>query len=97
MPSCGEAVRMQDPTSISSNILLVAPNPSKGWTTISYSYDVVPTIEVYSILGRKIASYSASATNGSWELDTTALPTGVYVVVMKDNDAVLMQKKLIIE
>ena len=77
--------------------MLIAPNPSKGWTTISYSHTVVPTIEVYSILGRKVANYSANITKGSWELNTTGLPTGVYVVVMKYNDAVLMQKKLIVE
>lgn len=97
MPSCEQVARLEDPTVLNTNLLLIAPNPSKGWTTISYSHTVVPTIEVYSILGRKVANYSANTTKGSWELNTTGLPTGVYLVVLKDNDAVLMQKKLIVE
>jgi hypothetical protein len=97
MPECHPSGKMQDQNTISKNDLVIAPNPSKGVTSISYSHSSAPTLEVYSLLGRKVASYTAPTTKGRWELTTTGLPTGVYIVVMKENDVVLLQQKLLIE
>ena len=97
MPSCHPSGKMQNPSIKNSNSLVIAPNPSKGLTSISFSNGKVPTLEVYTLLGKKVANYTASTTKGSWELDTTTLPTGVYIVVMKENDAVVLQQKLIVE
>lgn len=80
------------------NSLVLSPNPSKNHVSITYdSPGVTPVMEVYSILGKKITDYKAVAASGSWELTTTELPTGVYIVVMKERDVVLMQQKLVVE
>lgn len=97
MPSCLPTGKMQNPSLKTDNILLIAPNPSKGVTSISFSHSIAPTITVYSLLGVELASYKATTTVGSWELNTTGLPSGVYVVVMKENNQVLMQQKLVVE
>lgn len=97
MPGCHPTGKIQNPSAIGNNNLIIAPNPSKGVTSISYNHSTAPTLEVYSLLGRKVASYTATATKGSWELTTTGLPTGVYIVVMKENDVVLKQQKLLVE
>ena len=80
-----------------ANGLLLAPNPSKEVTSISYIHSVPPTIVVYTLLGKLIASYEATTPSGSWELNTSTLAAGVYIVVMKENDLILMQQKLIVE
>ena len=97
LPGCQPVGRMQNPTIIAANNLLIAPNPSKEGTSISYIHSVPPTIVVYTLLGKLIASYEATTPSGSWELNTSTLAAGVYIVVMKENDLILMQQKLIVE
>ena len=83
---------------LGSNGLLLSPNPSKNRVTITYyTHNENSTLEVCSILGKKIADYKAVSGSGSWELNTSNLAAGVYTVVMRENNLVLMQKKLIVE
>ncbi len=77
--------------------LLIAPNPTKESTIINYENSIKPTIEIYNILGTKIASYTAESNKGSWNVNTSAMPSGIYIVVMKESDEIISQKKLIIE
>lgn len=79
------------------NQMSIAPNPTKETTTISFESTTASTIEVYSLLGVKLASYNSSETKGNWELNTSTLPTGVYIVVMKNNNTIVSQKKLLKE
>ena len=88
---------MAAPQDLVNSKLTIAPNPSKTVTTISYDYSLAPTIEIYSMLGQRVANYLADAPQGTWNFETTQLPAGIYVVVMKDKDQIVLQQKLIIE
>ena len=96
-PSCGNSNRLAAPQDMVSSKLTIAPNPSKTVTAISYDYSLAPAIEVYSMLGQRIANYLADAPQGTWNFETAGLPVGIYVVVMKDKDQIVLQQKLIIE
>ncbi|MGV9004414.1 T9SS type A sorting domain-containing protein [Flavobacterium sp.] len=98
LKSCEENTSSkQVATTINLNNMVIAPNPAKETTTISFENATSPTIEVYSLLGVKLATYNAKEAKGNWELNTSALPTGVYIVVMKENNSILLQKKLMKE
>ena len=76
----------------------IAPNPSKEEVTIKYSsLSTAPTIEIVSILGKIVGNYNAKTTSGEWNVDTSSLPSGIYIVVMKENNSVVSQKKLVVE
>ena len=81
----------------SGNKFYIAPNPSKSTTAISFDYTLAPAIEVYSMLGQRVANYLADAPQGTWNFETAGLPAGIYVVVLKDKDQIVFQQKLIIE
>ena len=78
--------------------LVIAPNPAKESTTIDYISNITAlTIEIYSILGNKISSYTATSTKGSWNVDTSVMPSGIYIVVLKENGLIVSQQKLSIK
>ena len=78
------------------NNFSIAPNPSNGITIIEFSTNsTAPTMEVYSILGNKISSYTATSTKGSWNVDTSVMPSGIYIIVMKVDGLIVSQEKLI--
>ena len=81
----------------SGNKFSIAPNPSKTVTAISYDYTLAPAIEVYSMLGQRVANYLTDAPKGTWNFETAGLLAGIYVVVLKDKDQIIVQQKLIIE
>jgi Secretion system C-terminal sorting domain len=79
-------------------ILSIAPNPSKGITNINYTTNSENSIlELYSILGRLVSNQSNNTNSGSWLLDTCTMPSGVYIVVLKDANGIQMQQKLIVQ
>ena len=96
-PSCGSVNRLAAPQDMVNSTLTIAPNPSKSTTAISFDYTLAPAIEVYSMLGQRVANYLADAPQGTWNFETAGLPAGIYVVVMKDKDQIVLQQKLIIE
>ena len=80
------------------NVFNITPNPAKNSTTITFSNAITaPMLEVYDVLGKVISSHQASNTNDSWVLDTSKMVAGVYIVALKLEDNVVMQKKLVIE
>ncbi len=95
LPTCaGSSSKLINNTKYIS--LLVAPNPTKNGTSISYSSNTkAPIIEVYSILGNRIASYESKGTIGIWDLETTNMSNGIYIVVMKVDGLIVSQQKLI--
>jgi PKD domain/Secretion system C-terminal sorting domain len=99
LPSCIATGKM-NPTKnkiTSSNDLVIAPNPSKGSTAISFTYSTAPQLVIYDVFGKQITQYTANEAKGTWQLDTIGIAAGVYIVVMKDASGILMQKKLVIE
>ena len=80
------------------NVFNLSPNPAKNSTTITFSNAIIaPMLEVYDVLGKVISSHQASNTNDSWVLDTSKMAAGVYIVALKLEGNVVMQKKLVIE
>ena len=78
--------------------LVIAPNPAKNSTNITFSNTTTPPLlEIYSVLGKLITSYHAANNSDVWQLDTSNLSSGLYIVVLKEDNQITMQKKLIIE
>ena len=76
----------------------IAPNPAKNSTNITFSNTTTPPLlEIYSVLGKLITSYQATSNKDAWQLDTSNLSSGLYLVVLKEDNQIMMQKKLVIE
>ncbi len=96
LPSCS-SITSKTANSAKEISLLIAPNPSEDETIITFvSTTTAPKIEVYSILGKLISNYEATTLTGKWELNTSNLTSGIYVVVMRINEEIISQQKLII-
>ncbi|CAM3624367.1 T9SS type A sorting domain-containing protein [Flavobacterium gelidilacus] len=74
------------------------PNPARDLVTIQYDLDVENTnVEVYDISGRVINHYKLSSSRGELQVNTSTYQAGIYIVIVKQNDTILLQQKLIIE
>ena len=74
------------------------PNPAKDLVTIAYDLAIDKArVEVYDISGRAINQYVLASSKGELQLQTSTYQAGIYIVVVKDNDTILLQQKLIIE
>lgn len=100
-PDCGVQSRpgaMDD--ELNGYELVIAPNPAKENVSMNFTYlekDSEKTIQVYNLLGVMLESYTPAIQNGTWDLNTSRFPAGQYIVVMKENGNILMQKNLIIQ
>ena len=75
--------------------LMLYPNPATNKVNIRFeSAQTQSQIEVYDLTGRLMASFESSAKEGVWELDLAPMATGVYVVVLRQNNQIVMQRKL---
>jgi PKD domain/Secretion system C-terminal sorting domain len=76
----------------------ILPNPAKEQTVIDYKgLNANATIELYDITGRNITNYTTTANEGSWILQTNTYPAGIYIVVVRSNNIIVTQRKLIIQ
>ena len=104
-PICGEGqyarASMDDVMENDAILLLVAPNPVSETTTIAYTYGSEPAksrvIEIYSLLGTLIESYTPETGQGKWTVNLSRYPSGQYIVVMRENGSAVAQKGIIIE
>lgn len=55
-----------------------------------------PTISIYDLTGKLLTSQTTASKKGTVNLSLTNFATGMYVVVLKENGYISMQKKLII-
>jgi alpha-tubulin suppressor-like RCC1 family protein len=86
------------PTFEKESALKVFPNPAKDVVSIQYNLDANNShLEVYDIAGRSISTNVLSSSVGDLQLNTSSFPSGVYIVVVKQDGVLLAQKKLIIE
>ncbi|MEZ4886178.1 MAG: T9SS type A sorting domain-containing protein [Chitinophagales bacterium] len=61
----------------------VYPNPVRDNLTIDLGYDTnVRYVEVYNLIGRKMAHYSVPSNGGKYRINASALPEGIYFVKM---------------
>jgi hypothetical protein len=76
----------------------LAPNPTKEETIISYNgLEENSLVEIYDLTGRLINNYELQNTTGNLIVNTSSLPSGIYIVVVKSNDYNIFQQKLIKE
>ncbi|CAM3624333.1 T9SS type A sorting domain-containing protein [Flavobacterium gelidilacus] len=74
------------------------PNPAQDFVTIAYDLGIDNAIvEIYDISGRAINTYKLAASKGELQLTTSTYQAGIYIVIVKQNDTILLQQKLIIE
>lgn len=81
-----------------NNIFSLYPNPATDLVTIQYNLEIDnANVEVYDISGRAINQYKLSSSKGELQLNTSTYQAGIYIVVVKQNETILLQQKLIIE
>ena len=86
------------PTFENESVLSVFPNPAKDVVSVQYKLDSAKAqLEVYDIAGRSISTNVLSSSVGDLQLDTSSYPSGIYIVIVKQDGVLLTQKKLIIE
>ena len=82
-----------NPTSFS-----LYPNPAVTAVTLSYSLELEgATLEIYDLTGRNITKKALSSADKEVTLSIDSYPAGMYMLVVKQADAILWQNKLIIK
>ncbi len=80
--------------SFSNSSFALFPNPAEHHITITTSTPIDNAkIEVYDFLGRSVLS-SHFKNEKTFNLNIENLNAGIYIVVLKQNDKLLLQKKL---
>lgn len=75
--------------------LVLYPNPAQNQVNIQYESQAANAqLEIYDLTGRLIASHSTTEAKGTWQLPLHNMASGIYVVVLKENNQIIMQKKL---
>ncbi|WP_055448664.1 spondin domain-containing protein [Lacinutrix mariniflava] len=78
--------------------LKLFPNPSYGNVSIlGSSIAKLKSVEIYNILGSKVKDISISTSNNRFELNTSDLNKGVYLVKMNDNKGNSKTQKLVLQ
>lgn len=101
LPSCdgtGEQSKLTDAMASTQRLLQVVPNPAKLTTEVQFASAITnPSLELYDLTGRLMDSYTAMEAKGYWRLTIDQYPTGVYIVVLRENGQVVQQQKLVKE
>jgi hypothetical protein len=85
------------PTQIEPISLSIFPSPMESVTTILLSGASAADVEIFDVLGREVDHFSI---DGSYEWQTTALPSGTYIVravVNGASDAQTLTKRIVKE
>lgn len=83
-----------------SDLLLVAPNPSKGTTTIYYDFGEHrgdKSLELYDYLGRRLFSITPQEREGQTTIDAEHYADGSYFIFMKVDGVIVKKTKLIVQ
>lgn len=81
--------------------LEIAPNPASQVTDLYYEFPDTDakegSIEVYDVIGRLLDVHKPAVGKGKWSLSLQNFAAGHYIVLMKRNDQILIQKNLIVK
>jgi PKD repeat protein len=81
------------------SLFTLVPNPANTITTIAYSLPEntlgTKTLELYDITGKRIGLHNLQQ-KGLLQLDISARPSGIYLVVIRQNGAILGSAKLVV-
>ncbi len=77
---------------------IVSPNPARDVATVKYELTSSnASLEVYDLLGKSLFKQNLSAAKGEVRLNTSTYASGVYIIVIRQNDGSILQQKLVIE
>lgn len=77
---------------------IVSPNPAKDVATVKYELaSSSASLEVYDLLGKSMVKYNLTSAKGEVRLNTSAYASGVYIIVIRQNDGSILQQKLVID
>ena len=77
-------------TEISNTDIKIYPNPTQNIINVSYNKEFLP--KIYDITGRKLLTSNSTTT------DISQLSKGIYIILLKDEQGVLLEmEKLIVE
>mgnify|MGYP006146737953 CR=1 FL=1 len=80
------------------NVFTMYPNPAKDVVTLQYDLAVAnATVEVFDLTGRLIQNVALNSFSGTNELNVSAYPAGVYLVLVKQGAAMVSSSKLVVE
>ena len=82
------------------NFLTISPNPTKAEAILTYKLENEMSVGDYSIFvydltGKEVQHFTSTKNSGSWTINLQDYPSGQYVVVLKNNEVIVDQKKLI--
>lgn len=98
LPFCGDLKHNKNFNTIANtDSFSVYPNPATSRVKIDFATASLGSLFVYDLLGHQMAHYQATDRVGSWDLSLDTFAAGVYIVLLKTDDQIVGQKKLIIK
>ena len=80
------------------NVFTMYPNPAKDVVNLAYNLtDSNATVSIYDVTGRLVHEVALDSVSGTNELNVSAYPAGVYLVLVKQGAAVVFSSKLVVE
>lgn len=80
------------------NVFTMYPNPVKDVVTLQYDLAVNNAeVTIFDVTGRLIQNVVLNSVIGSSELNVSAYPAGVYLVLVKQGAEVVSSSKLVVE
>ena len=81
---------------LNENSVTLYPNPTQNLVNLQYDLsNENSTVFVYDLSGRLMFSSNITDTQGNIELNTSSFDAGIYIVVLKQNNEIINQQKLI--
>ena len=80
------------------NVFTMYPNPAKDVVLLDYDLTVTnATVSIFDVMGRLIQNVALNSFSGTNELNVSAYPAGIYLVLVKQGAAVVSSSKLVVE
>ncbi len=80
------------------NVFTMYPNPAKDVVSLDYDLTVTnATVSIFDVTGRLIQNVALNSFSGTNELNVSAYPAGVYLVLVKQGAEVVSSSKLVVE
>ena len=75
--------------------ILIYPNPAQNEVNIQFESAASQVdLQVYDLTGRLVANHATTDAKGVWTVNLNTLSSGLYIVVLRENNQVILQKKL---
>jgi hypothetical protein len=91
---------IQDKFLLNGEMVKIYPNPSSGFVIIDYNLPsncIRGKISLYDINGKEIKSNDLNVSVGSYNIDLTNLPKGLYLLKILSKESEIYSRKLILQ